>query len=75
MTSNRTSCAILLALVRVIMDRNGSLVSGYLWEILSSAKEPREDLHATQNSSETRLKDVFFHRGNCCLPGEGLVIC
>lgn len=75
MTSTRTSCAVLPAPVMVIMDRNDSLVSGYLWEIPSSAKEPREDLRATQNSSETRLKDFFFHRGNFCLPGEGLVIC
>lgn len=46
--------------MNIIMDRNGSFVSGYLWEILSSAKEPREDLYATQDSSETGPKDLFF---------------
>lgn len=63
MTSNGTSCAILQALMRVFMERNGSFVSGYLWEILSSAKEPREDLHATQKSSEARPKDIFSTEG------------
>lgn len=62
--------------MNVIMDRNGSFVSGYLWEILSSAKEPREDLYATQDSSETGPKDLFFFSTEgTALCGGGLVNC
>lgn len=56
------------------MERNGSFVSGYLWEIVPSAKEPRKDLHDTQNSSEARPKD-FLPLRDSPLPGEGLVNC
>lgn len=66
-------CAICQALVRVLMERTGSFVSGYLWEIVPSTKEPRKDLHTTQNPSEARPKD-FLPEG-ISLPGEGLVDC
>jgi hypothetical protein len=56
------------------MERNGSFVSGYLWEIVPSAKEPRKDLHATQNSSEARPKD-FLPPRDSPPPGEGLGNC
>lgn len=47
----------------IIMERNGSFVSGYLCEILPSAKEPRGDLHVTQNSSEARPNHSFSRKG------------
>lgn len=72
MTSNFTRCAILTDLWwRIIMERNGSFVSGYLCEILPSAKEPRGDSHVTQNSSEARPNNAFSRKGT----GTGLGEC
>lgn len=67
--TNWTNRAVLQTPVRALMERNGSFVSGYLWEIVPSAKEPRKDLHTTQNSSEARPKD-FLPLRDSPLPGE-----
>lgn len=56
------------------MERTGSFVSGYLWEIVPSAKEPGKDSHGTQDSSEARPQDGLPLRKSP-LPGEGLVNC
>lgn len=56
------------------MERNGSFVSGYLCEILPSAKEPRGDLHVTQNSSEARPNKASSRKGTGTSLGEGLPI-
>lgn len=76
MTSNFTTCVILTDLWwRIIMERNGSFVSGYLCEILPSAKEPRGDLHVTQNSSEARPNNAFSRKGQApvCLSAYYIV--
>lgn len=57
------------------MERNGSFVSGYLCEILPSAKEPRGDLHVTQNSSKARRNNAFSRKGIGTRLGECLLNC
>lgn len=76
MTTNFTRCAIQTDLwTRIIMERNGSFVSGYLYEILPSAKEPRGDLHVTQNSSEARPNNSFLRKKTGTSLGECLLNC
>lgn len=57
------------------MERNGSFVSGYLCEILPSAKEPRGDLRVTQKSSEARPNNAFSRKGIGTSLGECLLNC
>lgn len=76
MTPNFTTYVILTDLWwRIIMERNGSFVSGYLCEILPSAKEPKGDLQVTQNSSEARTNNAFSRKGIGTSLGECLLNC
>lgn len=74
MTSNLARCAIPTDhWWRILMERNSSFVSGYLCEILPSAKEPERDLHVTQTSSEARPSNSFSRKGTVTSLRENLL--